>query len=339
MRQVRSAQPFGSSRQDAKAAWCCRRAGLRFGLGLLLVCVSISGCTWFRSLVGKCPEKSHRLAEKARQAEDAGNLPQAVVYFDEALEEAPNDPHLHRELARLLLSLDRPQLALAHLEEAVDQNPDDVEANVELAELYIEHHQPMPAAQRLDAALQNDPKHVTALLLRAKLAEHLDDPQAAIETYHRILSVEPQHVEARLRIAWLELEKHQPNLAAPLLRSVCQSSRTTPDELSAAHWTLGIAYGQEKRWTDAATALMSATEHRHEMSADDWYRLAYAQSEAGDWAEARQNLARVLELNPRHENAQAMLEVFRSRKEATGGPIRRIGHTVTPSYAPTPELW
>ncbi len=263
---------------------------LRWGLCSLLVCCSLSGCTWVRKYLGPSPEKSHRLAEAARGAEEAGNVPQAVALLEEALEETPNDPHLHRELARLMLSRQNYPAAVEHLEQAVEHNPDDMEANVELAKLYIEHQQPEAAAERLDAALQNDPKHTTALLLRAKLAERLNDPQTAIETYHRVLCCDPNHVEARLRIALLQLEDHQPNLAAPLLRSVCQCSRAGCNEIADARWSLGVAYGQEGRWPDAVETLSAAAEIRPSMSADDWYRLAYARTRLDDWSGARKDL-------------------------------------------------
>ena len=233
-----------------------------------------------------------------------------MALFEEALEETPNDPHLHRELARLLLCQQQFHAAVEHLEQAVEHNPDDVEANVELAKLYIEHQLPQAAVERLDSALQNDPKHTTALLLRAKLAEHLHDPQTAIETYHRLLCCDPNHVEARVRIARLQLEENQPNLAAPLLRSVCQCSRANCNEIADARWSLGVAYGQERRWPDAVEALSCAAEYREPMSADDWYRLAYARTQLEDWKGARQDLGRALHLNPRHENAQAMLGVL-----------------------------
>jgi Tfp pilus assembly protein PilF len=303
----------------------------------LLLFGSLSGCTWFRSCVGKCPEKSHKLAEQARLSEEAGNLRQAAAFFERALEEAPHDPHLHRELARLLLNLNQPEKAQGHLEQAVFDNPDDVEANLELAQLYIDNHQAIPAAQRLDAALQNDPKHTMALVLRAKLAEILGDPQMALEIYHRVLGIDPNHVEARVRLAWLQLEKRQPHLSAPILRSVCQSSRAEPEEIAEARWALGIAYGQEHRWPDAVISLMSATEHRGELSADDRYRLAYAKTQLGDWDGAEEELDRALEIDPHHQNAQRMLAQLRQREQSAEATILQIGHSVKP--LPRPALW
>jgi tetratricopeptide (TPR) repeat protein len=287
--------------------------------------------------MGHCPEKSHHLAERARCAEEAGNIPLAAACVDAALKEAPNDPQLHREMARLLIGLHQNQKALAHLEQAVEHSPEDVEANIALAELYVAHHQPALAVQRLDAALHNDPKNTTALLLRAKLAEHLRDPQTAIETYHRVLSADPNHVEARVKLASLQLEQRQPNLSAPLLRSVCQCSRATPAEVAEARWALGIAYGQENRWADALGALATAAEHRAFLSPDDWYRLAYVRGQLGDWEGARRDVYRVLQMNPRHHNAQAMLDVLRGRETLPDAPVLRTGHSIKP--LPKPELW
>lgn len=296
------------------------------------------GCSWFRSLVGNSPAKSHRLAEAARSAEEAGRIPQAVALLEEALEETPDDPHFHRELARLLRSQGQPSRAQEHLKQAVAHNPNDVEANVELAEISLEFHQPSLAVQHVEAALQNDPKNLKALLLRAKLAEFQSDRQTAIETYQRVLGIDPNHVEARVRIASIQLENRQPSLAAPLLRSVCQSSRATPEEVAEAQLALGVAYGQERRWSDAVEILSAAVVAEGElMSADAWYRLAYARSQLGDWEGVRHDLNEALRINPRHENALTMLDVLRSKRESPEAPILRIGHSIKP--IPVPEFW
>jgi tetratricopeptide (TPR) repeat protein len=313
------------------------RFGLRFGVGLVVLSTALTGCTWFRNQVGHCPEKTHHLAERARLAEDAGNIPLAAACLEAALKETPNDPQLHREMARLLIGIDQNQKALAHLEQAVEYDPDDVEANIALSELYIANHQPALAVERLETALHNDPKHTTALLLRAKLAERLCDPQTAIETYHRVLCADPNHVKARVELASLQLEQRQPSLSAPLLRSVCQCSRATPAEAAEARWALGIAYGQENRWNDALGALAMAAEHRAFMSPDDWYRLAYVRGQLGDWEGARRDVYRVLQMNPRHHNAQAMLEVLHGQESLPDAPILRTGHSIKP--LPKPELW
>ncbi len=312
-------------------------AAARVVLGLVLLGFTLSGCTWFRNQVGHCPEKSHRLAERARLAEEAGKTQMAAAYYEEALEETPNDPQLHRELARLWICLNQNQKALEHLEEAVEFNPDDVEANVDLAELYIHYQQPALAVARLETALQNDPKHPTALILRARLAANFHDPSTAIENYHRVLCADPNHVEARMQLASLQLEQHQPSLSAPLLRSVCQCARATPREIAEARWTLGIAYGQEARWSDALNALAAAAEHRQAMSPDDWYRLAYARGQVDDWEGARRDVYRALQMNPNHQNAHAMLEVLRGQESLPDAPILRIGHSIKP--IPAPHLW
>jgi len=295
------------------------------------------GCSWFRSLVGNSPAKSHRLAEAARSAEESGRIPQAITLLEEALEETPDDPHFHRELARLLRSQGQWSRAQEHLKQAVAHNPNDVEANVELAEISLQFHQPSLAVEHVKAALQNDPKNLKALLLRAKLAEFQGDPQTAIETYQRVLSIDPHHVEARVRIAAIQLENHQPSLAAPLLRSVCQSSRATPEEVTEARLALGVAYGQERRWSDAVETLSAAGEEGDGLSADAWYRLAYARSRLGDWEGVRHDLNEALRIKPRHENALTMLDVLRSKQDSPKGSILRIGHSIKP--IPVPELW
>jgi tetratricopeptide (TPR) repeat protein len=275
------------------------------------------------------------LAEQARDAEQAGDLPRAVELMGQALETNPGDPQLHREMARLMIDSGNRPAAVEHLQYATEKLPDDSESFVLLAELLLEQGRGDEATAALDAALTADPLSTTALVMRAALAERRHESDLALETYYRVLAVEPKHVAARLRVAEIQLERERPEIAAAMLRAVCQSPHVAPGDAADAAWTLGIAYGQDGRWEEAVTTLAGAAARRpSRMTADDWYRLAYARNQIGDVERSRDDLRQALQLDPRHPQAQAMAEELQRQQ---GGGVIRIGHTAAPF--PTPPYW
>ena len=52
---------------------------------------------------------------------------------------------------------------------------------------------------------------------------------------------------------------------------------------------------------------------------------------------ATRDVYRVLQMNPHHYNAQAMLDVLQGRESLPDAPIMRIGHSIKP--IPKPALW
>lgn len=197
------------------------------------------------------------------------------------------------------------------LEEAIAAHPDEIDARLQLARVLQGLRRLDEADEEASAVLAAAPQNVEALLLRAEIAAVDGRPDKALERYHRVLAASPGNVPAQLRIAQLEMAAAHPERAAPLLRSVCQSTQTSPEQRADAMWTLGLAYGLERRWSDAAAALAAAAPHRPRMTADDWYQLAYARNLAGDAEGAASDLQQALQREPGHRGAAAMQQELR----------------------------
>jgi tetratricopeptide (TPR) repeat protein len=300
----------------------------------ILLVLLLSGCQLVRDMCMRSCTEARYLAEQARQAEQADNLPRAVELMSQALETNPGDPQLHREMARLMIDTGNRPAAVEHLQYVTEKLPDDSESFVLLAKLLLEQGRTGEATAAADAALSADPLDTTALVMRAALAQRQADSDLALETYYRVLAVEPRHIEARLRVAEIQLDRRRPEIAASMLRAVCQSPHADPNQSAEAGWVLGIAYGQGQRWDEAVTALADAAALRADrMNADDWYRLAYARHQTGDVERSRDDLRQALRLDPRHPKAQAMAEELRQQR----GGVIRIGHTDPP--IPAPQYW
>jgi tetratricopeptide (TPR) repeat protein len=141
------------------------------------------------------------------------------------------------------------------------------------------------------------------------------------------LAADPENVEAQLKIAAIHLRLSEPDRAAPLLRSVCQSSRATSEQLSQARWSLGIACGQQRRWDEAADAIAAALEHRTNVTADEWYRLAYAQYSAGETETAARDVGRALKLQPDHPDALTLASILNVEPQPPVAPASHVSQT------------
>ena len=246
------------------------------------------------------------LADRARQAEDDGDTARARQLLEQARRADPDNAEINRQLAQVLLSEGKADAALAALGDSLTRDPGDHRGRFLLAGILVDRGELDRANAVLDEALSIDPQALDVLLLKGRIAEIEQQDGLALECYHRAVGVEPENIIARLRIAELQIKAERPDRAAPILRSICQSNQASCDQLASARWQLGIVYGRERRWEEAATELAAAIQTRPTTHADDWYRVAYAHRMAGNDGAASASLQRALELDPAHPAALAL---------------------------------
>ncbi|MBT4865963.1 MAG: tetratricopeptide repeat protein [Planctomycetaceae bacterium] len=303
---------------------------------LIAACCAMSGCSWLDKVRGHPSLEAQSLMEQAQRAESEGDVEQAGSLLHQAIEANPEDVEAHRELARLLLDQGAVDAAVDQLRLAVGQSPDDIDSYTQLARIQLDHSRFRGAERDIISALAIDPEHVESLLLKAELAEQHGRDALAMETYYRVLSRDPENNVARLQLADLQIATGHPDRAAPLLRALCECTAASEQQRAAALWSLGIVYGHRGRWSDAATALAASVPGRRTMTADDWYRLAYARYTAGDFNGAWSDAERVLRLHPDHRRAVAMrnsLQAIADRRSPDDAN-KRVALVV-----PTPAGW
>lgn len=308
---------------------------------ILLVLASLSGCAWVRGVVADPSAESHRLTERAREAADEANYTRAKELLHRAGKLTPDDPDVHRELARTLLAQGQRRDAIEALSHAIENDPDDMTSRVQLARLLIDEGLPELAAEPLDRAIEIDARNVDALLLKAKLSEQVGKQDVALETYHRVLSCDGEQVDARLALARLQVSTGKWERATPLLRAICECPRSTPEQKANAKWTLGIAYGRDQLWREAAEELSESAEVRTGLSADDWYRLAYARLNAEDFEGAWMAMVKALQTNQQHEPALAMSAFFQNNGWGDSRTMPRpiVAASFTTTGLAAPEGW
>ncbi|MEX0701965.1 MAG: tetratricopeptide repeat protein [Planctomycetales bacterium] len=295
-----------------------------------VVCAAAAGCAWLGAVTGDRRGEAQRLAETARLAEIEGDAAQAESLLAQAAGILPQDAELHRHLARLAWEREDFAAAAASYRRVAALAPDDVEAWRRLGAAHAKLGDSEAAHEAIEQALRHDPHDIEAILLQSRLAEQRGDSAEASQACHRALRNDPENVEARLRLAEIHLRESRADRAAPLLRAICDDGDAEAECKGRAAWALGIAYGRQHRWRDAAAALRQSLDHRPDASADDWYRLAHAHLQAEQMEFADFALDQAIRRDPRQRDPRTMYAAIDAEHSGAAIPI---GHTVGPSVS------
>ncbi|MEN8106736.1 MAG: hypothetical protein ABFS22_01880 [Pseudomonadota bacterium] len=143
------------------------------------------------------------LRAAARQAEYAGDRPQAMAYSQELVELDPLDNQAMEYIANYLLATQGSQQALEYLGQQSDRNP----AHPPLTELYAgfleaagEHQRAMDVVRR---RLETAPDDVWSLRELARLAAQSGDNSAGLEFCNKALAVDPLDARTHEQRGWL----------------------------------------------------------------------------------------------------------------------------------------
>jgi len=215
---------------------------------LLLVFSIMSGCAWLERNAQKQAIEAQQLLHQARDARKAENVLRADQLLRDAVAANPKDADAHLELANLLSEQGRTDEALEHLNFAARLEPEDTAVWVRIASSRQSRGEFALMEEPLENALTIEPTNVEALWLGAQLEHHRSRFDSALVFCHRILMIEPNHLQAEMLMANLHIAENHPEQAAPLLREIRSRPIITPADLQKAEWSLGVAYGMERRW-------------------------------------------------------------------------------------------
>lgn len=299
---------------------------VRAGVLLLTVCLG-TGCAGLRERIASRSAECTQLCEEARLAREQGEDGRAEQLLNAALKQRPTESQARFDLAEELWMSGRQIAAADVIAKMVAERPDDAPAALRLARMEYEIGRTAAAESALRLALMNDPENPEGLRLKAEIAGKKGDWDTALATYHQLTQINPDDLAARLAMASAHIQRGQADRAAPILRGVVQHPDATTAQRHTAELQLGISYAQVDRWEDAANCLESAVRHGS-ATADDWYRLAYAQARMGDHEQAYASISSALQLRPNHGGA---LELARSIKLDDGQPLTAV---VPAGFAP-----
>jgi tetratricopeptide (TPR) repeat protein len=277
-------------------------------------------------------DESNRLVEAAHRACDREDHAEAQRLLARASQVAPDDPDIQRSIGQAFLLAGARAEAVKHLRYAASRGSGDPDAYLELARVLMDSGRYDDCQEAINSALVLVPSHTEAQLMSAHLAELRLDNDAALEMYYRLLAADPSDTQIAVRAASVLVRMKRTWEAAPLLRAVVDSDRITPGDQAQAHWLLGVIYGSEQRWGEAAAQFVAAAALQDDLSADRCYQVAYACWEAGDARQAREFASRALKQEPEHPDALALWSLCRAAETPT-----QAAHTAGP--LPSPHGW
>lgn len=305
----------------------------RLPCALLALSLLICGCrwpwAWPRFARRQVPENAEELARQARRAADRGDSASAEYLLAAAVATNPRDCETRLELSEMLLEHGSLSAATEHLRRVVNDSPQDVRGHVRLAQALMLQNDLDGADAELSEAFDYDPAHAQAWLLRARLEQSRNRPKQALEACYRALSAEPDLPAAQLLAAELLLAQGNPERATPLLRSLVEKRDSCTEQRNEAAWLLGLCYGREGRWNDAALALGKAIAERAQ-SASNWYQLAYARYRSGDVDGSQQAVDRALAISPVHSESLTLRKLLQSDTSTSGAnaTARHTAHVI-----------
>jgi tetratricopeptide (TPR) repeat protein len=196
--------------------------------------------------------------------------------------------------ARFLMEQDDAERALVAYRRALAADPSAFAAVRDLARFYARRQKRALAQSVLDGALAHDPRNPSLFLLAASIESDLGQPNQARDHAERALALSPGHPLALARLAELQAEAFKNLAAARTLAG--QAYESAP-----GHAQVNAALGWVTHLGGDSLQALPYLERAAQFDPDDphiLYRLGASLLSAGRQADARQKLARVLELDP-----------------------------------------
>lgn len=194
-----------------------RRLGTRASAPILLLAVTLCGCSFDLGSWSSAPEKeavpkvaptaeasagdAHGYATRAQALAVSGKVEEALAEFDKAI---TIDPHHAEALYNrgLLYQRERQhQLAVDDFSSAHGLTPQRAEPLLARAISYMAMDKFKEAAADLDEAVQADPQNALAWTTRGQAYERLGDKDKAKSSYNRALAIRPRDEPARSGLA------------------------------------------------------------------------------------------------------------------------------------------
>ncbi len=225
-------------------------------------------------------EKDYDGAIEAAKAYQRRNLTSATPY---------------NVLGRVYLAAGRPAEARDAFERALGLEPGNPSAHLSLAQMATAAGDATTARQHYAAILEKQPDNLPTLLQLAQLEARAQDEQAMVTWLERAMDAHREALEPRIMLARYYLGTGKPDRVAPLFADLDKLQKRVPQVLELT----ALAQLSAKQPADASLTLQQLLDASPD-TAGYHYLLAMAQGGSGDVTQAKQQLARALELDQNH---------------------------------------
>jgi Flp pilus assembly protein TadD len=242
----------------------------------------------FALLLSACATK--KAEEELSRPEDLGSTDR-VVYYQNELRSAPDNPELHYKLGNALLDMGRHQDAYSAYQQAIKLKPDYVDAFANLGLALRRLGNLKAATGAYVHALELNPNDVTTLNNLTVVAQLQEDWGRTAWCYERLVKLQPEDNEVLAGYADLLYGLGRVDEALPLY-SILSARNSEPVR---SQYRVGLCYFDLQRWTEAVEAWEAARILDPENASVN-RGIAVALWEAGNIAGARQAVKRCQEL-------------------------------------------
>jgi tetratricopeptide (TPR) repeat protein len=190
------------------------------------------------------------------------------------------------------------------LKKSTDLNRKNLDALIKLGQVQSAKGNVDQAIATYNQAIQDNPRDASFYVLAGELYQRKLDWTNAEDSYQKALGLRPQHPQAAGNLALVMLELNQ-NLDVAL--SLAQTARRGLPQSASVVDTLGWIYYRKGVYPSAIDCFQEALKlQRESRSPDDprvHYHLGLAYTKSGQSALARQELQRMLKMNPNSSDA------------------------------------
>ena len=249
----------------------------------------------FKKVVELDPSSLPSLFLLGQMSEKAGKLPQAIRYYETALEKMPENLSLRMQL--ILLHTSRSNLFA--IERLLDYYKDDPQAPVE-AHLWLgvvaESRKNWDVSLDYYLRAQKQAETPEILVRLASIYSHLGKMKETLRSLKTLIRKNPENAQYRyfLGLAYIDLQK--PKKA---IKEFEKAAALNP-KISAVHFQIGVAYDQMNNWALALPAFQEAI-RIDAANASAYNYIGYTLADRSeDLVLARRMIERALNLEPKN---------------------------------------
>jgi Flp pilus assembly protein TadD len=267
--------------------------------------------------------EAHAAAAAAAAAEDPWNIARgkfqsgdyqgSVESFQKAIEAAPEDSERRQLFAYALLKLDRLGEAEAQATRAAELAPAKTGAHLILAEIYKAKGDNAKAWEAIQKERALAPDNVHVLERAAALGAEMGKTDEAIAAAEAVSTLKPDDAENWITLGSLYAQKGEAEKSEKAFRKVVELD---PANAAQTFYNIGAVLANKADPTDADNrkiieAFRKAVETKQDYAAAH-RELAFALLRTGDAENARKELERYLELEPKAPDAADIQSVVKS---------------------------
>jgi Flp pilus assembly protein TadD len=242
-----------------------------------------------------------------------GDPEASVDLFKKAIEGKPDDWERRDLFAKVLLRLDRQGEATIQANKAVGLAPDKAAPLLTLTDIYMARGLPDKAAESIAKAGELEPDNLKVLERRASLAATQGKVDEAIALNEKVLEKKPDNTEVLVALADLYNRKKEPKKAEEALNRVVALD---PKNAYRTFYNLGVVILNREDASDADNR-KAGEAFRKSIELKPDYALAhrdlgFALLRMGNLPEARKELQRYVDLDPRARDAAEIKGTIKS---------------------------